>query len=64
MTARLLAARNWSYCRLKISCDHKSPVEGGQYYGLMQIDGKTRALTVRLKDLEGTTLFEKTLPPV
>lgn len=39
------------------------PVEGGQYYGLMHIDGKTRALTVRLKDLNGATLFEKRLAP-
>ena len=40
-----------------------SPAEGGQYYGLMRIDGKTGALTVRLKDLEGATLFEKALAP-
>jgi alkaline phosphatase D len=40
-----------------------SPLEGGQYYGLMRIDGKTGALTVRLKDLEGATLFEKALAP-
>jgi len=40
-----------------------SPLEGGQYYGLMRIDGKTGALTVRLKDLERTTLFEKVLAP-
>jgi alkaline phosphatase D len=39
------------------------PSEGGQFYGLVKIDGKTGALKVALKDLTGATLFEKTLPP-
>ncbi|MBV8030577.1 MAG: alkaline phosphatase D family protein [Betaproteobacteria bacterium] len=39
-----------------------SPVEGGQFYGLMKIDGKTGALRVQLKDIAGAVLFEKTLP--
>ena len=38
-------------------------MEGGQYYRLMRIDGKTGALTVGLKDLERATLFEKVLVP-
>lgn len=39
------------------------PTEGGQYYGLVHIDARTRALTVRLNDLSGATLFSKTLAP-
>lgn len=37
------------------------PTEGGQYYGLAKIDGKSGALKVQLKDLNGAVLFEKTL---
>jgi alkaline phosphatase D len=37
------------------------PTEGGQYYGLARIDGRTGALKVQLKDLAGAVLFEKTL---
>ena len=37
------------------------PTEGGQYYGLAKIDGKTRALKVQIKDLNGTQLYEKVL---
>jgi alkaline phosphatase D len=37
------------------------PTEGGQYYGLAKIDGKTGALKVQIKDLDGATLYEKTL---
>lgn len=40
-----------------------SPTEGGQYYGLMAIDGKTGELKVSLKDLAGATLYEKKLAP-
>jgi alkaline phosphatase D len=39
------------------------PTEGGQYYGLARIDGKTGALKVQLKDLTGVVLFERTLAP-
>ena len=39
------------------------PSEGGQYYGLVSIEGKSGALTVTLKDLNGATLFEKELAP-
>ncbi len=38
-----------------------SPLEGGQFYGLAKIDGKTGGLTVQLKDLNGAVLFEKAL---
>ena len=38
-----------------------SPAEGGQYYGLAKIDGKTGALRVQLKDMAGAVLFEKVL---
>jgi hypothetical protein len=37
--------------------------EGGQYYGLAKIDGKTRELKVQIKDLTGATLYEKALAP-
>ncbi len=37
------------------------PTEGGQFYGLAKIDGKTGALKVQLKDLGGSIVFEKTL---
>lgn len=37
------------------------PTEGGQYYGLAKIDGKTGALKVQIKDLNGANLYEKTL---
>jgi alkaline phosphatase D len=39
------------------------PTEGGQFYGLVTIDGKTRALKVQLKDLDGAVLYEKALAP-
>src|SRR5262245_39858339 len=37
------------------------PTEGGQFYGLARIDGKTGALKVQLKDLGGAVVFERTL---
>lgn len=37
------------------------PSEGGQFYGLAKIDGKTGALKVQLKDLDGAVVYEKTL---
>ena len=37
------------------------PSEGGQFYGLAKIDGKTGALKVQLKDLGGAVVFERTL---
>ena len=38
-----------------------APTEGGQFYGLAKIDGKTGALKVQLKDLGGAVVFERTL---
>ncbi len=43
--------------------NNASPSEGGQYYGLVNIDAKTSAMKVELKDLTGATLYEKTLAP-
>jgi alkaline phosphatase D len=40
------------------------PTEGGQFYGLVNIDGKTGAMKVHLKDLNGATLYEKLLTGV
>ena len=34
---------------------------GGQYYGLAKIDGRSGALRVQIKDLEGAILYERTL---
>jgi alkaline phosphatase D len=38
-----------------------SPFAGLQFFGEVNIDRKSRALTVDLKDIEGTTVFSKTL---
>jgi alkaline phosphatase D len=38
-----------------------SPAEGYQFFGQVSIDGTTRAMTVRLRDLDGRVLWEKTL---
>lgn len=38
-----------------------SPLAGLQFFGQVDIDRKTKAMTVHLKDLQGTTLFSKTL---
>ena len=40
-----------------------SPFAGLQFYGAVEIDRESAALTVRLKDLEGAELFAKTLHP-
>jgi len=39
-----------------------APTEGYQFFGQVDIDAKTKAFTVQLKDLTGATLFTKTLP--
>jgi alkaline phosphatase D len=39
------------------------PTAGLQFFGQVDIDARTRALTVSLKDLTGATLFSKVLPP-
>ena len=40
-----------------------SPAEGHQYFGQVDIDGATGELTVRLRDLDGRTLFTQPLMP-
>jgi alkaline phosphatase D len=40
-----------------------SPTEGGQFYGLAKIDGKSGALRVQIKDLNGATLYETSVAP-
>jgi alkaline phosphatase D len=39
------------------------PSAGLQFFGQVDIDGATEVMTVRLKDLEGTTLFTRELEP-
>ena len=41
----------------------RAPSDGGQYFGTMDIDGKTGVLTVSLWDLHGTKLYAVELPP-
>lgn len=43
--------------------DNAPPTNGMQFFGQVDIDAKTKAMTVTLKDLEGTSLFVKTLDP-
>jgi alkaline phosphatase D len=38
------------------------PSAGLQFFGEVEIDGRSRELTVRLMDISGATLFEKKLP--
>ncbi|MAL94963.1 MAG: alkaline phosphatase [Haliea sp.] len=40
-----------------------SPLEGMQFFGQVDIDTESRAMTVTLKDLEGETLFTQLLRP-
>lgn len=40
-----------------------SPAEGHQFFGDVQIDGRTEALTVHLRDLDGKALHTQTLTP-
>ncbi|MEU5883708.1 alkaline phosphatase D family protein [Spirillospora sp. NPDC047279] len=40
-----------------------SPAEGYQFFGQVEIDGRSSALTVNLRDLDGTTLYTQTLTP-
>jgi alkaline phosphatase D len=40
-----------------------SPYAGLQFFGEVNIDQGSQALTVDLKDINGTTVFSKTLPP-
>ena len=39
------------------------PTNGMQFFGQVDIDAKTRAMTVTLKDLAGASLYAKTLAP-
>ena len=41
-----------------------APSTGMQFFGQVDIDAKTRAMTVTLKDLTGASLYSKTLTPV
>jgi alkaline phosphatase D len=40
-----------------------APSAGLQFFGQVDIDAKTRAMTVTLKDMEGQSLYAKTLAP-
>ncbi|HLT60091.1 MAG TPA: alkaline phosphatase D family protein, partial [Microlunatus sp.] len=40
-----------------------SPAEGFQFFGEVEIDGRTRELTVTLRDVAGRALYVKTLEP-
>lgn len=40
-----------------------SPAEGGQFFGEVEIDGRTRQLTVTLRDVDGRALYTRTLDP-
>jgi len=39
-----------------------SPYSGFQFFGEVNIDPSTKALTVDLRDLDGVSVFSKTLP--
>ena len=39
-----------------------APSAGLQFFGQVDIDPKTRAMTVTLKDLTGAAMYTKTLP--
>jgi alkaline phosphatase D len=40
-----------------------APSAGLQFFGQVDIDARTRAMTVALKDLAGATLFTQVLAP-
>jgi alkaline phosphatase D len=42
---------------------NRSPKEGFQFFGEVKIDGKTEAMTVGLRDINGKKLFSVDLPP-
>lgn len=42
---------------------NSAPSEGYQFFGQLDIDHQSRALTVVLKDLNGAALYTKTLAP-
>ena len=43
--------------------DGASPLDGHQYFGEVSIDGPTRAMTVRLRDIDGAVVYAVDLPP-
>ena len=42
---------------------NSAPSEGFQFFGQLDIDHRSQALTVVLKDLDGKALYTKTLEP-
>jgi alkaline phosphatase D len=42
---------------------NRPPSEGLQFFGTLKVDGRTRALTAKLRNLAGETLFSVELPP-
>ena len=42
---------------------NSAPSEGYQFFGQLDIDHRSQALTVVLKDLNGASLYTKTLEP-
>ena len=42
---------------------NRPPSEGFQFFGTLKADGKTRALTAKLHNAEGKTIFTVELPP-
>ena len=42
---------------------NESPMAGGQYFGEVEIDGKTAAMTVHLREINGASLWSTTLAP-
>ena len=42
---------------------NRPPSDGLQFFGLLQIDARTRQLTVSLRNLDGKTLYSIELPP-
>jgi alkaline phosphatase D len=43
---------------------NRPPSEGYQFFGLIKIDGRTKVMTVALKNIEGKTLYSIDLAPV
>ena len=43
---------------------NRSPAEGYQFFGTVKVDGKSRVMTVALKNIDGKTLYSVDLDPV
>jgi alkaline phosphatase D len=53
------------YQKVPVGSDpDRSPMAGMQFFGEVQIEARTRLLTVNLRDLSGHVLFSKTLDPL